>query len=256
MFIQKRVRRVVTACVMTMLALSTVSAESIRVATTEYAPFTSEDSQFSGFVNRVIEEAFKREGVSVEFVYLPWKRAVEQAANGDYGALSFSFENEQRAKRFYFSDALSDHKELFFHLKSLEVPDWQTLEDLAEFSFGATRGYTYTEEFWEAARNETINVSVATSDEQNIRKLSAGRIDLFPMDEITGWNLINTNYPDLEDELTTHSKPLRSTNGFLCVSKQIENGMELITRFNAGLAEMKSDGTYDRYFDDLREGKY
>ena len=47
------------------------SAESVKISTTEYSPFTTSTAKYNGFVNRVIKEAFKREGIDVEFHYVP-----------------------------------------------------------------------------------------------------------------------------------------------------------------------------------------
>ncbi len=239
------------------LVLSThVLADKITVATSEYAPFTTSDGKHGGFVNRVIAEAFKRKGVEVEFKYLPWKRAVEMSTDGTYVGLSFSFENEERAKNFYFSNPLSEHKELLFHLKSTKVPEWDKITDLKDFKFAATRGYTYTKEFWSAAQSGALTVQETANDEQNFKKLAGSRVDLFPMDEITGWNLLATKLPTIKDTLTTDSKPIRVTKGFLCISKQAKNGEELIKLFNAGLDEMTADGTYNQYFNDLMSGEF
>jgi len=245
--------------IITISLLTTTSlalAETISITTTEYPPFTTNKSQHGGFVNRVIREAFRRSNITVTYTYMPWKRVLVMAKNGDFDAASFSFENKEREEFFVFSQPLSDHREVFFHLNGTKIPKWTKLSELSNLKFGATRGYTYTEEFWAAAAENTIRVQETSSDLKNFKKLAAKRIDLFPMDEITGWNLLNESLSSIKDILKTSEKPLRATTGHLIISKAKPNHQALIDTFNKGLKKMRSDGTYDRYLDELFEGKY
>ncbi|WP_083938199.1 substrate-binding periplasmic protein [Algicola sagamiensis] len=233
-----------------------VNAETIKISASEYAPFTTAKANHGGFVNRVIKEAFKRKGVTVEFVYYPWKRALEDGRAGKVAGVSFSFTNPERKKDFVFSDKVSDHREVLFHKKGKVIPEWANIEDLGAFKFGATRGYTYTKEFWAAAKAGKIKVSETPSDEQSFKKLAAGRIDLFPMDEITGWDLLKNKLSTIKETLTTHGKPLRSTTGHLILSKKAGNHADLLKKFNEGLAEIRKDGTYKKFEDDLFAGNF
>lgn len=52
-----------------------------------------------------------------------------------------------------------------------------------------TPGYTYTQEFWDLADSGVLTVEEAPSDEANLKKLQAGRIDLFLAGERIGWYL-------------------------------------------------------------------
>jgi len=253
MFIPLKIFSVVSIVV---LFTATVRAETIRIATTEYPPVTAEKSDHGGFVNRVIQEALSRQGYDVSFKYLPWKRALETGKKCKYDGVSFSFENAERAQDFAFSAVLSEHREVFFLNKSTQQPKWNALADLKGYKIGATRGYTYTEEFWQATEAKTLDIHLTSSDEQNFKKLGAKRIDLFPMDEITGWNLVNASLPVLKDALTTAEKPLRTTTGHLIFSKSCKMHPQHLEAFNAGLQTMKNDGTYNRFLDELFAGKF
>lgn len=238
------------------LAAGNSSAETITIATGEYSPFTVQDSKYGGFVNRVIKEAFSRQGVTVEFSYLPWKRALEETRSGKLAASSFWFFDQEREKEFIHSAPISEHRELLFHLSSISLPEWQNITDLSKFTFGATRGYTYTTEFWEGAKSGKLNVSEIVSDEQNFQKLIAGRVDVFPVDEVTGWQLINSKFPVAKEKIKTHTKPLRVTEGHLIFPKKNTDSMALVEKFNTALAEMRADGTYDKYFQELFAGEF
>ena len=92
-------------------------ADEINIATTAYAPFVEQNAEYGGFVNRVIKEAYKRVGHKVTFTFLPWKRVLVASEKAEYDGASFSFPNTERESKYYFSHALSEHKELFFSFK-------------------------------------------------------------------------------------------------------------------------------------------
>ena len=236
---------------------SASAGETITIATLEYAPFTGKNLKFNGFVNHVITEAFRRGGYSVRYAYLPWKRAVRETKNGEYAALSYVYFTEDRAKEFYLSDTISNEKIVLFHLKTNPINDWETLDDLKSYKFGATRGYTYTAEFWKAAESKRLDVDLTDNDIQNFKKLFAGRIDIFPSGLVNGYRILQKEFePGKSQLLTYHLKPLANTTGHLAFTRNRNDSGNLLQIFNHGLAKLKEEGLYDQFRHDLLEGKY
>ena len=234
-----------------------LAGETITIATLEYAPFSGKNLKHNGFVNHVITEAFKRKGYAVKFTYLPWKRAVTETNNGQYSALSYVYSSIDREKEFLLSDPISDEKIVFFHLKSNQIQDWQTLADLKNYKIGATRGYTYTHGFWQAAESKQLKVEITDSDKQNFKKLFAGRIDLFPSALANGYSFLRKEFPLSKVRLITyHPKPLSETKGHLAFSRSRKNSANLLQIFNQGLTEVKQAGLYDKLVRNLLDGKY
>ncbi|WP_171013950.1 transporter substrate-binding domain-containing protein [Chitinivorax sp. B] len=238
------------------LVCATTYARDIVISTGEYAPWATESSPNQGYVNRVVKTAFERVGVNVQFRYAPWKRALEEVRQGNVQASSFWFTDPDRAKEFLYSKPISEHREMLFHLKATSVPTWKQLSDLAKLRIGATRGYTYTKAFWDAAQHKTLTIDEAPSDELNFRKLFARRIDVFPMDEFSGWQLLSSGAfpPGARDLMTTNPKPFSSRHGHL-IARKTEDGRILIKLFDQGLAQLQADGTLDRFKDELFTGK-
>jgi len=240
-----------------LIASQAWAEEVITVATLEYAPWTGKNLKFNGFVNHVITEAFRHKGFSVKFTYLPWKRAVMETKNGNYSALSYVYLSKDREKEFYLSDPISTEKIVFFHLQSNPIKNWKTLDDLKEYKFGVTRGYTYTKEFWQAVESKRLKVEVADSDKQNFKKLFAGRIDIFPSGFVNGYSLLQKEFGAGKSHLLAyHPKPLSETTGHLAFSRRRQNSESLRQVFNQGLAELKEAGLYDQFVVDLLAGKY
>lgn len=240
------------ACIL--LSSGLVHAGGITVATGEFPPWTTEKSAHGGFINRVVAEAFSRQGIQVTFAYMPWKRVETETRLGRYHASSFWFVNQASETDFILSDPISLHKEVFFHLKSRPFPRWQSLADLGGLKIGATLGYTYTGDFWRAVKAGKIKVEFVARDELNAKKVLAGRLDAFPMEEVSGWALLSDldTFPrGTRDLFMTEQRPLRTTEGRLRFPKRLPGSAILAAKFNAGLHEMKKDGTFDRIYQDM-----
>lgn len=241
-----------------LVGVQTSPAETIRITTGEYTPWTSENLKHGGFTNHIISEAFKIEGHKVKFTFFPWKRAYESAKDGKmFQATSYWYPSEKRARDFYYSEALQNDQTVFFHLKDKPLPDWATLDDFKGKRIGATREYTYTQEFWDAQESGRLNIQVANSDEVNFNKLIKGRIDMFPAENVVGQNLLQDVFGSkVADRVTFHPKPLVAPSGHLLFSKQLANGEELVATFNQGLAKLKQSGRYAQFRENLIAGKY
>ena len=240
-----------------LIGYSASAQEIISIATQEYSPWAGENLKFNGFVNHVITEAFRRKGYSVKFTYLPFKRGVIETKNGQYSALSYVYWSKDREKEFYLSEPISEEKIVFFHLNSNPIKDWKTLDDLKKYKFGATRGYTYTKEFWQAIESKRLKADLTDNDMQNFKKLFAGRIDIFPSGLVNGISLLQKEFDASKSHLLTyHPKPLFNITGHLAFTRSRQDSGNLLQIFNQGLAELKEEGLYDQFVLDLLAGKY
>jgi len=244
--------------VFSMLSSLALSAkETVTISTGEYSPFVSAKLKHNGYVSHVIQRAFALQGIDVRFKYLPWKRAYVEAKNGRYDATSFWYDSDERKQDFYYSDAVNQEKTVFFYRKTEPLKNWDTLEDLTGFTIGATIGYTYTKEFWDAAEAKKIKVSSTSKDLTNMKKLVAGRVDLFPAGMVLGNTLLNENFdPAISRTIDYHSKPLTAAPGYLLFPKSSANSERLLALFNEGLKQLQESGELDKMFDELISGGY
>ena len=82
-------------------SLSARAEKAIRLTTGEWAPYISEKLEHFGLVSRIVTEAFALEGVKVEYIFLPWKRAYQEALIGKYDGSAVWTRNSEREKGFY-----------------------------------------------------------------------------------------------------------------------------------------------------------
>jgi len=218
-------------------------AEEIRISTGEYPPWTSKQLSEGGYINMLVRKAFNEVGVSVTYDYMPWNRALEATRVGQYPASSFWGYDPARDTDFSLSDRIHTDPILLAHRQDLDYPAWETLKDLNAFVFGATRGYTYTADFWQLIDSNVLRVSVSNSDLENLEKLIDGHIDFFPISRTTGRYLLHKNFTEARfDQIRFDSRPINSSLDFLLFSKAHPDAELLREKFNQGLARLKARG--------------
>lgn len=222
--------------------------QTIRIATGEFAPWTGQQLPDNGHVNHIIAAAFATQGVTVEFVYLPWKRAFEEARLGKFDATSYWYENSERREAMLFSDPLIVNRTVFFQRTNSDAIRWKNFGDLSQYRMSATLGFTYTEDFYRAVDAQVINPIMVPSDIQNIKLLMADRVDLFATDEMSGFYMAAQLSIDPR-KLKVIEPALSAPEGYLLASKTHPNAQALINTFNQGLKQLKKNGSYRKILD-------
>jgi|TARA_R110002049_G_scaffold98717_2_gene240505 polar amino acid transport system substrate-binding protein len=231
-----------------------VTAETVQVATGEFPPWTSESLPHGGYINRVVSSAFELSGIEVKFHYLPWKRALEATKVGQFHASSFWGPNKNRQRDLYHSDIIETDSFVFFHKKSFPYFHWQRFTDLSIFRIGATRGYTYSEEFWNLADNDRLRVSVANNDLINLKRLIKDEIDLLPLSKLTGHYLLNKYFSKNESaEITFNKKAINSGKDYILFSRAVPGNDRYLVLFNKGLKQLKINNTLQKFRRELSQ---
>lgn len=228
----------------------------LRIATTEYAPYTSTDMQHEGYINHIIADAFKETGVVVEFVSLPWEEALEATLKGEYDAVSYGNFVRSRESEFFHSNPISAES-LVFYVNAEKGPDsWSDLSDMQGLKMGITEGYLYNDELAAYIKgNETV--VERKTDKANLEALINGDIDVFPIDELTGWYLLQRDFNSGDRRDVMPIKPFISTvTTHLLVPKGQGDSQLILSLFNKGLEELTLEGKLTRFKRLLKEGYY
>ncbi len=234
-----------------------VGQQSITVASGEYPPYTAIDLPHGGFVNHIITEAFTREGYLPTFDYLPWERSKFDTRKGKYQAASYWQCTEEHQQSFLCSEPIQQANFVFFYLKSNPLEHWTTLEDLADYHIGLTRGYAYTPALWAAVESGQLKAEVVSRDELNIAKLLRGRIDLLVLEPVVFHSLIRKYFDHSRSLLIDfHPTPLLREQTHLLFPKSRPDAAMLLEIFNRGLRKLKEEGTYERLSEQLIRGYY
>lgn len=220
------------------------ATEKVRIGVGEMPPYLSERLEGYGFLARIVTESFALSDIETEFYFVPWNRAIENTKMGLLDGTPGWFSTPERERDFHVSSALVNDTQSFFHLKTFDF-DWSSLEDLKGIAIGATLGFSYGDIFDRAFNDGSLEIDWISDDLQNFYKLLAGRISLFPMNTLTGLDMIAKEIPsDLASKITYHPRPLRSEPLRLLISRSTPRQGELLDKFNSGLAELHKIGRY------------
>ncbi len=230
--------------------------DRIVMTSGDWPPYISDTFKFGGFGSKVATEAFALAGIEVDYVYMPWKRGLASVRSGQYeGALGWS-RTKEREQDLYYSDPIFTHQTVFFHRKDTSF-DWEKINDVASMNIGATLGYSYYDLLRPYVRAGEGKLDEAPTDEMNLLKLAAKRIDIFPCSKAVGYYLLRTRLlPGIADGITHHPKPLMDKPVHIVISRKVKDGAEIIRRFNEGLAKLRENGAYAQYEMESLSGAY
>ena len=230
------------ALLTSLMMINLAHGQDVAVAIGDYAPYIDKTQANKGFMSEIVVKAFKKEGVNAVLEFKPWKR-IEATEINENQRLSFAWiKTNERSKHWRYSDVIMSTTTVFITAKAKGFK-WRTLADLKPFKIGVSRGYSYGNEF-DAMRGQ-FKIQEAASDEQNIKKLVNGRIDIFPIDPFVGAQIIRDKLSATESaKLKVVSEPNLGEDGMHTVcSKKYALCEGLLKKFNEGLGKMKNDGS-------------
>jgi polar amino acid transport system substrate-binding protein len=224
------------------VAAPTGPKKTITLATLEWPPYVGEKLPGNGITTEIIKEAFARMGYEVKLSYIPWTRVLQDVKDGKVEAGYPAYYSDERAATYQLSDKFAAGNTGFFKRKAQAIP-YTKLEDLKGLRIGIIRGYANPAAF-EAATY--LTKEEATDDEQNLRKLAAGRIDLALADKFTAQYILNTTFPEGKDALEFVEPALETQPLYIMFSRKVTGFDQKAADFNAGLKLIQADGTVDK----------
>ena len=224
-------------------SLSVQSNEVVKIALGDWEPFTSSRAENANISEDLVREAFKLEGVQVDYQYFPWIRSYQYVKKGEYQATFPWVVTEKRKKEVYFSkEPLLTEKTVFFHLKSRPF-QWETFEDLKGLRIGSTLGYATGK----TLEKNGLTIDYVSKEDFNYHKLLKGHLDIFPSAYYVGSYQIKLLFPPEKANLFTHHpKMVEKLDYYMLFSKNIPNAQQLIEQFDTGLRKLKKSGRYDK----------
>jgi ABC-type amino acid transport substrate-binding protein len=251
--------------VMFVTTAAVAEQKQITLATLEWEPYISSKMPKYGLTAEIVGEAFKRMGYKVEIKFYPWSEALKLGETGKIDGIFPAYHSKSREEHFVFSEPFAESP-LGFYKKSTavagpnisqlkradknitfpedpRVDQTAVLKMMQQYKFGVVKGYVNTPEFDAAT---FLKKTEAKSDEENIRNLINGQVDLIFIDRYVAKNIIVKKFPwHLQDyefmEPVLASKPL-----YVGFSKKTAGHQQKLKDFNRGLKIAKEDGLLKR----------
>ncbi len=220
------------------LLLASSAWASGLTLTTENAPpfnYSNDDGKtILGSATEAIHELFKRTKIPYTIEMYPWVRAIEMArANKDTCVYSTT-RTEEREKSFLWVGPVAPNNWVLFARADSTI-SLANLEEARKYRLGGYRGDAVTL-YLEGQR---FTMDEAVNDEQNAKKLEAGRIELWATGSQIG--------RFVAAKMKVSIKPILSfkkTELYLACNPSV--APETIVTLNAALQAMAKDGTTDK----------
>lgn len=197
-----------------------------------------------GFDVEVVTESFKRVGISAEVKFLPWKRLMEMAREGQIAGAVTCTASKLREPYFYFSDTLSFGTRSFAVTSKYRGPEITSLAQARGLDILVVSGYAAESEL----RDAELPYNAAMSDETAINRLLKRPYDVF----YTAREFMQfySKKMGIAEEFRYFDIAQKSFR--LCISKKWPNAKKIKDAFNTGLADVKADGTYEQIHNKYR----
>ncbi|MBU2706903.1 transporter substrate-binding domain-containing protein [Zooshikella marina] len=228
----------VQLCVFTAI-YSWAQKTEVTLATANWEPIFAESLPNGGVLTELTVETCKKAGFVCKVVFVPWKRAVENAKSGDYDGIMGGEVSDEFANHFAWTNAIAKNNEyLYVHSdSSITYPDGKFPEP---YKVGLLTGSISIP----ALEGQGLRFEYVTKYEQNLKKLIAKRIDLMLINPVAMAELLKKN-PSYQDQVKRIGPPIFEDNLHILISKKVAGYQTLIDKFNSSWESVKQDGTFE-----------
>lgn len=155
-------------------------AQEISVVTEEWPPFNyTENGKVIGLSTEVVEAVFAHAQIPVKITVYPWARAYNLALEDANVAIYTIGRTPERESLFHWIGPITPRaKEALYKLKTRSDIVIATIEDLKQYHIGVIRQEIVHQILSAQGFEDGTQVQAVPTQEQNIKKLFAGRIDL------------------------------------------------------------------------------
>lgn len=219
----------------------------VRVFTTPYPPYAGPGLPLQGAAVQMLRDILEPQGLSVAVEFLPWARLEGELRAGHPDLVLLAWPGDVKRH------GLLEGAPWFGSRLGLYVrrADWQPqglpLAKLAGRSIGIVRDYAYPEPLLKSG----LRLELAGSDDQNLRKLAAGRIDAVVLERAVGQYLLSHETAGVEAAALSWQEPALSV---VPLYAAVVPGRPLTTRLrqalDEGLQAYKRSGRYARLLHD------
>jgi polar amino acid transport system substrate-binding protein len=222
----KIIRKMFTAFTLLVLAPLAV-AETWNISTLEWPPFSCKACPDQGAGIKALRDALKAEGIDVQFKFLPFERAIAEGAGDDFVGYYPAWP-EDVVEGFSQSPVIFSSPVGFIEPKNQPLA-WNTLADLVGKKIGIVNGYGNTQSFNEEVAAGRIKVESVVSDQQNVQKVAAGRLDGAFIDLANARWFLSNDQKDLAGSVTINPKVLEEKNLLIALNQKNQSKVSVLT---------------------------
>lgn len=217
----------------------------VTIPVGDWPPYVSAEKPFDGILPHIVTAAFELQDIKTAYRHTDWTRAYGQVKNATHPVSIGWMHDSSRADDMYFSEPITHITLSFFHRKKMNFR-WKNLASLKRYRIGFVTGYSYGDEFNEAIKQGTYQVTEFATPLDAFNALLSSEIDLLPSDTIVGQAILSGLDAQKMGDIIVDEHPLLVTPVHMIASLNNPTAIALVKSFNQGLNELKQNGRYKR----------
>lgn len=230
-----------------LLVSAPAGAETLRLASNAWPPYSDKRLHEDGLSVDLIRTALGRAGYQVDYIEVPWERAVLGLKSGAYDLLN-GWPTANRSSYVRSSRPFLTNRMRWVKRRTSNI-HYDGLESLIPHRIALSRGYVSNE----AVENDPrLNKGYAANFVQAANMLIARRVDLTLEDERTALFHFSRELERVSDALEFVPGEFSMLDLSLVVRNSHPQQADIIAAFNREIAAMIEDGSYAAIF--LRHG--
>jgi len=176
---------------------------------------------------------------------VPWKRVLDNLANGNIDLVSAMYKTRSREKKYHFTNSYFTNEVKIFVMKGKKFP-FKRLEDLKGRTGGIPIGSSFGEEFDQFSSNNSLNLIGLKTKNQLVGMLQLGRIDYFIQDKLDAQIYLKKH--NLSDSIVALTNSISFEDVHFSLSRQSPCA-SLLPQINTIIQTAQYDGTLQKIID-------
>lgn len=228
-------------------AATTPPSPPLTVVTEDLPPLNFQDGdKVSGIATEIVQATLQKAGLSAAPRIYPWARAINMAEQQENVLIYSIARIPEREARFQWIGPLFPYSDSLYKLKRRQDIQLTTLDQAKQYQIGVIRSYAVHEMLKREGFIDNVHLQLAKDQEQNLRKLFAGKTDLLVGSELDlRWRLQHNpdlgRYEDLSCALY-----LEKSFSHVYMAFGPKTRPEMVERVRHAFAQIQADGTLDQ----------
>lgn len=228
-----------------------LNAETIRVVTTDYPPFQmTEGNKVTGMTTEIVEAVISNAGFKADIKMYPWPRAYKMGLRVPNVLIYSIVRTPEREKLFKWIGPIAPYNVYFWKLKKRKDIKIHSIEDARHYKVGGVIDDNRSDQLKKLGFVVGKNLDMVSSDEINLRKLYAGRIDTMTFDDMSFSHKVRAEGKDF-NKLEKLIK-LDGSSHELQLAANLNMPDEVVEKLRASLIAFKKNNKYQQIKNRLR----
>lgn len=211
----------------------------LKLVSDVWPPFTNIEGK-KAFAIDLVTEALNRININTKIEIVVSEDILKGINSGDFDGSAALWINEERKKKYLFSDPYLHNQLILVGKKGSNVSATSFLE-LSGNRIGIIENYVYG---IDESGAEKINFVRGSSDQQNLERLLSDQIDYMLVDALLIQYLLKFQVNDVSEYLEIGPAHILAKSLHFALDKNVPDAQKIMTLFNEEIQKMIADGSY------------